>query len=363
MSVTSNKISKEPTEINYTESPKITETSDIKTKKIRYLSIDLFRGLAIVGMIFVDIIAPFDNVPAWSKHAVDYGLTYVDLIAPFFIFAIGLTYKMSFDSTLKREGYVKTYTRFARRYGALAGFGFIGSIHLITYEGMKFSWGVLQAIGYAGLFTLFFIILPRTVRLVIGVGTLVGYQFILNIPIEVESVMMTLGDLNLLDIHGGIIGGIGFASMLLITTAIIDIFGEKKKFLILISGFAFTAVGIIIHFIWKAYGHPVHGGISKERMTPSYVSLTIGLSALLFYLIWYLFDKKDITKGRSLIFQPFGRNALFLYIIHPLFILLATLYLPQSTHGALVMFVAAVNVTIIWLLAVWMNRKKVFIVI
>ncbi len=363
MSVTSNKTSKEPKEILYSESAEINETNDVKTKKIRYLSIDLFRGLAIVGMIFVDIIAPFDRVPAWSKHAVDYGLTYVDLIAPFFIFAIGLTYKMSFDRTLEREGYVKTYTRFARRYGALAGFGFIGSIHLITNEGMKFSWGVLQAIGYAGLFTMFFIILPRVVRLIIGIGTLVGYQFILNITIEVESVMMTIGDLNLLDVHGGIIGGIGFGAMLLITTAIIDIFNEKKKFPILINSVAFTAVGIIIHFIWKVYGYPLYGGISKERMTPSYVALTIGLSALLFYLIWYLFDKKDISKGKSIILQPFGRNALFLYIIHPLFILLATLYLPQTTHGALVMFIAAVNVFIIWLLAVWMNRKQVYIVI
>jgi len=363
MSITSNKTSKESTEIHYSESQEINEVSDLKTKKMRYLSIDIFRGLAIVGMIFVNIVAPFNNTPAWSKHAIDYGLTYVDLIAPFFIFAIGLTYKMSFDRTLEREGYVKTFTRFARRYGSLAGFGFIGSNHLITSEGIRFTWGVLQAIGYAGLFTLFFIFLPRIVRLVVGVGTLVGYQFILNISVEVESVMTTLGDLNLLDVHGGIIGGIGFAAMLLITTAIIDLFNEKKKLPILISGIAFTAVGIIIHFIWKAYGFPIYGGISKERMTPSYVALTIGLSAILFYLIWYLFDKKDITNGKSLILQPFGRNALFLYIIHPLFILFATLYLPQSTHGALVMFVAGVNVALIWLLATWMNRKKVYIVI
>ena len=363
MSVTSNKTNKEPIELLHSESQEKFETSDLKTKKMRYLSIDIFRGLAIVGMIFVDIIGPFDNVPAWSKHASDYGLTYVDVIAPIFIFAIGLTYKMSFNRTIEREGYLKTFVRFARRYGALAGFGFIGSIHLVTSEGIKFTWGVLQAIGYAGLFTMFFIFLPRTVRLLIGVGILVGYQFILNIPIEVESVMMTLGDLNLLDEHGGIIGGIGFAAMLLITTAIIDLFGEKKKLPILISGAAFTSVGIIVHFIWKVYGYPIHGGISKERITPSYVALTIGISALLFYLIWYLFDKRDITKGKSIILQPIGRNALFLYIIHPIFILLATLYLPQSTHGALVMFIAAVNVVIIWLLAVWMNRKKIYIVI
>lgn len=53
-------------------------TLDELDKKKRYLSIDLFRGLAIVGMVFVNIISNFDNIPDWSKHTADYGLTYVD---------------------------------------------------------------------------------------------------------------------------------------------------------------------------------------------------------------------------------------------------------------------------------------------
>ena len=336
---------------------------DLEEKKKRFLSIDLFRGLAIVGMVFVNILSEFDNTPSWSKHAVDYGLTYVDLIAPFFIFAISLTYKMSFDSTLKREGYVKTYTRFARRYGALVGFGIMGSLYIFTNEGIKFSWGVLQAIGYAGIFAMFFIILPRIVRFAIGIGTLIGYQFILNISVEVEGVMMTLADLNLLDDHGGVIGGIGYAALMLIGTAIIDDFREKKKFPILISGIIFTAIGVTIHYVWKFYGIPLYGGLSKERMTVSYVLLTIGLGAVLFWLIWYLFDKKEITKGKSKILQPYGRNALFLYILHPLLILFAILYLPESSHAALIMFVAALNVGILWLVAVIMDRRKIYIVI
>jgi len=317
--------------------------SEINQTKKRYLSIDLFRGLAIVGMVFVNIVSKFDNVPDWSKHAADYGLTYVDLVAPFFIFAIALTYKMSFDRYLKREGYVKTYTKFIVRYGALVGFGFIGSVGSFATDGTKFSWGVLQAIGYAGIFTLFFIILPRIVRFVIGIGT--------------------LADLNLLDSHGGVIGGIGYAALLLIGTAIIDVFGEKKKLPILISGVVFSIFGTAVHFIWKFYGVPLYGGISKERMTPSYVSLTLGLGAILFWLIWYLFDKKEITKGKSYFLQTFGRNAFFLYLFHHLLILLATLYLPQNSHVALVIFVAVMNVGILWLLAFMMDKNKIYIVL
>ena len=336
---------------------------DLEEKKKRFLSIDLFRGLAIIGMVFVNILSEFDNTPSWSKHAVDYGLTYVDLIAPFFIFAISLTYKMSFDSTLKREGYVKTYTRFARRYGALVGFGIIGSLYIFTNDGIKFGWGVLQAIGYAGIFTMFFIALPRIARFIIGIGTLVGYQFILNISVEVEGVIMSLADLNLLDEHGGVIGGVGYAALMLIGTAIIDDFREIRKLPILISGVVFSAVGTTIHYVWKFKGVPLYGGLSKERMTVSYIFLTLGLGAALFWLIWYLFDKKEITKGKSRILQPYGRNALFLYIFHPLLILFAILYLPESSHAALVMFVAAFNVGILWLVAVIMDRKKIYIVI
>ncbi len=270
---------------------------------------------------------------------------------------------MSFDRYLKRDGYVKTYTKFVVRYGALVGFGFIGSIGSFATEGTQFSWGVLQAIGYAGIFTLLFIILPRIVRFIIGIGTLVAYQFILMITVEVEGVLYSLADLNLLDSHGGVIGGIGYAALLLIGTAIIDVFSEKRKLPILISGIVFSLVGTAIHFIWKFYGIPLYGGISKERMTPSYVSLTLGLGAILFWMIWYLLDKREITKGKSYFLQPFGRNAFFLYILHPLLILLATLYLPQNSHVALVIFVAVMNVGVLWLLAFMMDRREVYIVI
>lgn len=48
------------------------EKEAIQNKASRYLFIDVFRGLAIIAMIFVNVIAPFDRVPAWSKHALDY---------------------------------------------------------------------------------------------------------------------------------------------------------------------------------------------------------------------------------------------------------------------------------------------------
>ena len=76
------------------------------------------------------------------------------------------------------------------------------------------------------------------------------------IEVEVEGVLISLADLNLLDSHGGVIGGIGYAALLLIGTAIIDVFSEKRKLSILISGVVFSIVGTAVHFIWKFYGIP-----------------------------------------------------------------------------------------------------------
>ena len=91
-------------------------------------------------MVYVNTLAEYQATPWWTKHIADFGLTYVDLIAPFFIFAIALTYKMSFMSSVKNVGYLQTYIKFIRRYAALLGFGFLGSL-IVTPNGIIFGQG------------------------------------------------------------------------------------------------------------------------------------------------------------------------------------------------------------------------------
>lgn len=331
-------------------------------KGVRYLSIDVFRGLAIVSMIFVNVIASFDKIPAWSKHAVDYGLTYVDLVAPFFIFAIGLTYTLSFNRYMEKNGWFQTFLRFLRRYAAFYGMGMFGLMYIFADKGILFGWGVLQAIGLAGIFTLLFIRFPRSVRFAIGIGLLAVYQYILTINVEIGTITMPLGDLNWYDSHGGIIGGIGFSILLLLCTAIVDDFRKTNKWWILGMGCIFTTAGIIWHLIYHYTGWPPFGGISKERVTPSYILLACGLAAILFWLLWFIYDKHHLTKNRSIL-QPMGRNSFFIYIIHPIFIGLTILILPQDSHAALVMFLGLVSVIILWTVSFFLDKKKFYIVI
>jgi len=64
-------------------------------KSNRLISIDYFRGQAIILMVLSNYSVGVIAVPSWLKHAQDIGLTINDLIAPIFIFAIGLTYGLS----------------------------------------------------------------------------------------------------------------------------------------------------------------------------------------------------------------------------------------------------------------------------
>ncbi|NHJ33513.1 MAG: DUF1624 domain-containing protein [Asgard group archaeon] len=331
-------------------------------EKIRYMSIDVFRGLAIATMVFVNTVGQFDKIPVWSKHAYDFGLTYVDLVAPFFIFAIALTFKMSFNNTLKREGRLQAYVKFIRRYAALLGFGMLGSI-FISPSGINFGWGVFQSIGIAGIFTVFFIEVPRFYRLLLGFLMLEIYQFVIGLTVNIDGVMITISDLSWGDDHGGFIGGFGYGVMLLLGTTIIDDFRDTEKLSILVFGIVFAALGISLHFIWIGYGFPSYGGISKLRVTNTYTLLTTGMAALTYLLIWLLYDHYKVTKNKSYFLQPQGKNAFFLFLIQPIFLGLAYLYVTLDGHMALAFFSGFLNVAVIWLAAFLLDRYKIYIII
>lgn len=59
----------------------------------RVASIDAFRGLTILAMIFVNDVARVRDIPAWMKHAPEGSdaMTFVDVVFPAFLFAAGLS--------------------------------------------------------------------------------------------------------------------------------------------------------------------------------------------------------------------------------------------------------------------------------
>src|SRR6202142_3799571 len=71
----------------------------------RVVSIDIFRGLTMAGMMFVNALAEVRGLPWWTyhAHAMEDRMTYVDMVFPFFLFAVGLSLPISVDRRLKRK--------------------------------------------------------------------------------------------------------------------------------------------------------------------------------------------------------------------------------------------------------------------
>ncbi len=314
----------------------------------RILSIDQFRGFAIFTMVLANYMGAVLVIPAWLKHAPDVGLTVIDLIAPFFIFAIGLTYGMSFHSRLKRDGAFATYTHFLVRYLAVIGLGAIISAGetALGENPSGIDWGVLQAIGMAGLLTLVVIRLPSAWRWAIGVAILVVYQFILD---------HFLLSLTVRSPHGGLFGSLDWAAMMILGTALADLFhsqGKAKKY------FPWASLGVLLVGVASAFLLPV----SKHRVSASYVLISLGISALLFLTFHWLTEHFK-WRGRFLV--VWGQNPLVLYFLH--YILIGIVFIPgipaiyQQAPLWLALLEMVLLVTGISLVAYWMERRRIFI--
>jgi len=70
----------------------------------RILSIDAFRGITILVMIFVNELAGVRDIPAWMKHMprdAD-AMSFVDVVFPGFLFIVGMSIPFAINQRLKR---------------------------------------------------------------------------------------------------------------------------------------------------------------------------------------------------------------------------------------------------------------------
>ena len=73
---------------------------------MRIQSIDIFRGLTIFLMVFVNELAGISDIPAWMKHIppdVD-GMTIVDVVFPAFLFIVGMAIPLAVGKRLDQGG-------------------------------------------------------------------------------------------------------------------------------------------------------------------------------------------------------------------------------------------------------------------
>jgi heparan-alpha-glucosaminide N-acetyltransferase len=75
------------------------------TKAPRVVSIDIFRGLTMAVMIFVNQLSDVRGLAWWTyhAHAQEDVMTYVDMVFPFFLFVVGMSMPLSVAQRLKRN--------------------------------------------------------------------------------------------------------------------------------------------------------------------------------------------------------------------------------------------------------------------
>ncbi|MEG9437915.1 DUF5009 domain-containing protein [Edaphobacter sp. HDX4] len=82
-----------------------TQTASTTLRAPRVFSIDVFRGLTMVVMIFVNNLASVKGLPWWTYHApgkVD-AMTYVDMVFPAFLFILGMAIPLAVEQRLSKD--------------------------------------------------------------------------------------------------------------------------------------------------------------------------------------------------------------------------------------------------------------------
>lgn len=156
----------------------------------RIVSLDVFRGITIAGMIVVNDPGTWSHIYAPLRHAPWHGITPTDMVFPFFIFIVGISTSLSL-SRRKEAGHEMT---------SLAGkilwrTCIIFALGLFMWLFPKFDWsairipGVLQRIAlvYAAC-ALLYIGTSWKTQLAIASVFLIGYCAVLQtVPIPVDD--------------------------------------------------------------------------------------------------------------------------------------------------------------------------------
>lgn len=328
----------------------------------RLLSLDVFRGLTIAGMLLVNTPGTWSAIYPPLEHAAWNGWTPTDLIFPFFLFIVGITTELSLSARRARGADEAALRRQIIRRGALIFlFGFLlNGVPFFTWTAIPgnpdptilqrigdrlLHWrllGVLQRIGLAYIAAGLIARKASVQRLVIVIaGILLGYWVVLTcLPVpgthgtigallmdHPETTMAAWWDRTLLDWTRFGLGNHtwpssvtwdpeGFfstipavASCLIGNLAGRWIVQQKRTLLDRISAlFAVGALGMMAGLMWN-WVLP----INKSLWTSSYVVFSAGVACVSLATIMWIVDVQGV-RGWVAPWVAYGRNPLIAYV-------------------------------------------------
>lgn len=281
----------------------------------RIVSIDQFRGFAILGMVFVNYISRFAITPWMLKHHRQ-GMSFNDTIAPIFIFVVGMGFRLSMQRRIAKDGLAAARRAAAKRYGILTILGFA------IYVG--YFWDALSDIGVAGLLALMFLDKSPKVRVAAAFFYLALYQAVFSLTPYGEYVMTD-------GINGGPLGPLSWGFILLMGSAAYDVMASgdsgKTARACLLWGIGLSALGWALKFEWP--GLKAAWPFSQFGMSAPYPLYATGLC---FFTLLFFHCVCDVRGFRFPQLSTLGENPLVLYLAHHIFIGMGMLVL--SNHAS-----------------------------
>lgn len=272
---------------------------------MRYCSLDMVRGLAIVSMLFVNTLTFLSSsLPLFLQHNTA-GMLPADLIAPLFQFILGVSLVISVNKRKKRDE--KIWKHVLKRGLLLILIGLV--LDWSTTEFQELKWGILQSLGVGLIIGYLFISMSNLHRAVVAGIILAGYSTL------VAYVPWIAGNI-LGNIHGGPLGAISYGTVTIFGTIAGTWFYDKKEKpgKAITAGFGLMALSVITNTVIP---------FNRLIVSSSYMLFSAGICFIIMALFYILGEQK---KRDIEVLDIFGRNALALWIAQYLLFYLPLIY-------------------------------------
>lgn len=372
---------------------------EAETKPTRLLSLDVFRGMTIAGMVLVNNPGTWSAIYSPLKHAEWHGATPTDYIFPFFLFIVGVAIPLALGRRIEQGVTKDVYLKIFRRAAIIFLLGlFLAAFPFFDFANLRIP-GVLQRIAVCYLIaSLIFLHTDWKKLSIIAAVSLFVYWALMTLISVPGCEITTINDkaCNLAAYLDRLILGEN------------HIWKQAKVFdpegiLSTIPAVVTTISGILTGIWLKSHrsdlekvGGIFFGGIclvalgwywnlffpwNKALWTSSYVLYTSGLALCFLGFCYWLIDIKGYQKW-SKPFVIFGVNALALFVFSGLLTKTLSLIKVSAHDGKTVSlytwiyqnlflpFAAPVNASLmfavsyilLWLFLMWLlYRKRIFI--
>lgn len=339
----------------------------------RINSVDIFRGLTVLVMVFVNDVSGVKGLPWWTYHMPEgrNGMTYVDLVFPAFLFIVGISIPLAIRRRIaKGDSLRQLWTHVLARSASLVVMGLLLanlfnvdaqltgiSVHkwvTLAFAGIFLFWNVYPSGGrheplyailkWTGLLLLLCAVVifrrrvgqnqagtldfsyPEILGL-IGLAYLSACILYLTLKKNLWALVAALIVLTLLNV-GSKTGplqwlegvplylwpfGTGDCASITMAGLIASVLFFEKSVVVTFKARAVCALGyaaILLGAGWVLA--PL--GVSKNKGTPAWCLYSAAAGTLIFLTVYWLADIKHWTKWAAFV-KPAGSNTLLTYLL------------------------------------------------